>query len=203
MAENGGGGMNNHRRTQYLVARKLQFKYIGLILLLMFLATLMSTWVVYYSIMVLMGEKLASVYPQGRLVQIVNTVNFRILLSFFLITPLVGAIGLFLSHQIAGPILRIERFLNNVASGDISTLLTLRRNDELINLADGINNVVESLRRGTTDQKMHLESVIAELDKLNKAVAARQLDPARVSEMVERLRSEIGYINSAIDKYKM
>src|SRR3989338_650465 len=135
-----------HVRRQYLVAKKFQLKYVGLILLLMFLTAALCSYVIYYTSMLLLGEKLANVYPQGRLVSIVKIVNFRILLSLILITPLVTIIGIFLSHRIAGPIYRMENFMANLAGGNLAPHLILREKDELIMLANGINRVVDSLR---------------------------------------------------------
>src|SRR3990167_1474662 len=100
------------KRKQYLVAKEFQMRYVGIILLLMFLTAALCSYVVYYTSMINLGEKLANVYPQGRLVNIVNIVNFRILLSILFITPLVAVIGIFLSHRIAGPIFRMEKFMD-------------------------------------------------------------------------------------------
>src|SRR3989338_11420234 len=126
-------------RRQYIIAKKFQFKYVGLILALMFATAALCSYVVYYTSMVGLGEKLANVYPQGRLVAIVRIVNSRILLSVILVTPLVALIGVFLSHRIAGHIYRMERFLAKIALGDLTSRIVLRNKDELITLADGIN----------------------------------------------------------------
>ena len=54
-------GIRRYKRTQYLVAKKFQMKYVGLILVLMLLTALLCSYVVYYTAMIGMGEKLASV----------------------------------------------------------------------------------------------------------------------------------------------
>ena len=72
-----------YRRKQYLIAKNFQLKYVGMILLLVSLTAIMCSYVIYYTMMLMMGDKLANVYPQGRLISIVNMVNFRILFSMF------------------------------------------------------------------------------------------------------------------------
>ena len=96
-----------YKRKKYLVAARFQLKYVGLILILVFLTGLLCSYVVYYTTMILLGDKLANVYPQGRLIAIINAVNTRILFSLILVSPLVVTIGIFASHKIAGPIYRI------------------------------------------------------------------------------------------------
>ena len=123
-------------RKRYFVAPKFQVRYIGVILGLMVATAALCSYVVYYNSLILLGEKLANVYPQGRLVAILRTVNFRVLLSVIMMSPLVVILGVILSHRIAGPINRMERFLNDVAAGDLSSRITLRPKDELIPLAN-------------------------------------------------------------------
>ena len=152
--------MARYRRKQYIVARKFQLKYIGLILILVFLTAILCSYVVYYTLMLLMGDKLANVYPQGRLVSIINTVNIRLLLSLVFIAPLIVVIGIFASHKIAGPIYRIEKYLAAMAGGDFSEPITLRKNDELISLANGINRVTDSIKVMVKEERKHLDDAL-------------------------------------------
>lgn len=192
-----------YRRTQYFVAKRFQLKYISLILLLMFLTAAMCSYVVYYTTMLGMGEKLANVYPQGRLMAIVKAVNLRILFSLFLVTPLVAMIGLVLSHRIAGPIYRMEKFLKDVSAGDLTQRLVLRKKDELINLADGINNLVDSLKRAVTIKKGHIEKLSAELEKLKKAIETIPIDKTKVTELVTNVSGEADGLKGELGRYKI
>jgi hypothetical protein len=49
------------KRTKYLVSTKLQLRYVGIILLLMLVTALICSYIIYYTVMVLMGEKLSNV----------------------------------------------------------------------------------------------------------------------------------------------
>jgi len=191
------------KRKQYLVAKKFQLKYVGLILLLMFLTAALCSYVVYYTSMLLMGEKLANVYPQGRLVYIVKIVNFRILLSLILVTPLVALIGIFLSHRIAGPIYRMEKFMTGIAAGNLTSRITLRSKDELITLADGINYVVDSLRETVLKELTHSNKALTELDNLKKALEAKPMDQSLVNNTLNRLNIEVRDLNKVLEKYKL
>lgn len=191
------------KRTKYLVATKLQLRYVGIILILMLVTALICSYVIYYTIMVLMGEKLSNVYPQGRLVAIINTVNFRIVLSLLLITPIVTAIGIFLSHKIAGPIYRIEKFLGEMSSGNLSSRIVLRKGDELLSVADKINILNGSLKSTMISQKSGMDRLITEAGVLKKVLGSKPSDLQVLDSSIDRLVNEIKDMQAELVKYKI
>jgi len=191
------------KRTKYLVSTKLQLRYVGIILLLMLATALMCSYVIYYTVMILMGEKLSNVYPQGRLIAIINTVNIRILFSMLLITPVVVVIGIFLSHKIAGPIYRIEKFLGDMAAGNFASRIVLRKGDELTSVADKINVLNDSLKATMIEQKSNMERIVAELDELEKMIDSKPADVSLLDNNVERLQNEIRTLEAQLAKYKV
>lgn len=191
------------KRTKYLIATKLQLRYVGIILVLMFVTALICSYFVYYTVMVMMGEKLANVYPQGRLTAIINIVNFRMLLTFLLITPVVAAIGVFLSHKIAGPIYRIERFLGDMSVGSLSQRISLRKGDELVSIADKINVLVDSLKGTIGNQKASMIKIIAELGELKKLADTKPSDLSLLDKNIERLQGQIKELETQLEWYKI
>lgn len=191
-----------YKRSQYLVAKEFQLKYVGVILALMLATAVLCAYVVYYTAMVSMGEKLALVYPQGRLISIIKTVNFRILFSLVIVTPLVVVLGIVLSHRIAGPIYRIEKFLNTVSTGDLSARLTLRKNDEFINVATAINTAIDSIKSNIREEKAHIDGAMVEIGNIRKAVGAKG-ENILLTGSIDRLVNDIHALNTLLDKYKM
>lgn len=190
-------------RKQYIVASKFQLRYIGLILALVFLTAALCSYVVYYTSMLLLGDKLANVYPQGRLISIVNMVNLRMLLSLLLITPLIVMIGIWASHKIAGPIYRIEKFLNAMAEGQLTQQLTLRKNDELVSLADGINKLADSMKDTIRREREHLAKTSASLEALRRTAQSKSIDHASLESAVEKISEEVRKASGELDKYKV
>ncbi len=135
------------RRRHYLIKKKFQLKYVGVILGVMFLGALISGYTIYYNAWLLLGEKLANVYPQGRLLHIFRSVNIRLALNLFFVSIFCIGIAIFTSHKVAGPIYRMTKFLGNVTSGDYSQRIRLRKHDDLKGLAEAINGLVDKLER--------------------------------------------------------
>ena len=190
-------------RKQYIVAPRFQLRYIGVILILMFATAALCSYVVYYNSLVLLGEKLANVYPQGKLVAMLKTVNLRVFISVILVSPLVVFLGIILSHRIAGPVTRMERFLNNVASGDLTGRLTLRPKDELIPLANGINAVIDTIKGNVLEKKARMNNVQQELSILKKELEGKTIDHVSLGNIISRLESEVNSLAKEIDKYKV
>jgi Methyl-accepting chemotaxis protein len=192
-----------YKRTQYIIAAKFQMKYVGMILMLVLLTAILCSYVIYYTMMVTMGDKLANVYPQGRLMSIVNTVNLRILFTMFLVTPVVIIFGIFASHNIAGPIYRIEKFLGLMAGGDLTSPITLRKNDELVNLANGINSVIDSMKTTVKREKSAIDNVSKSMEDLRRLAASQPVNNAALDKALDKLNEEISVVRSEVEKYKV
>lgn len=191
------------KRKQYLVHKRFQLKYVGLILALMFFTAALCSYVVYYTSMISLGEKLANVYPQGRLVSIVRIVNFRIILSVLFVTPLVVLAAIFISHKIAGPIFRMEAFMNNMAKGNFTGHIVLRKGDDLMALSEGMNELSDTLRESFQSQKTQIDKVLLELNSIKNAIDEKPVNAVNAGSALNRLDAEIRSLIQEMDKYKI
>ncbi|MFC1590500.1 HAMP domain-containing protein [Candidatus Omnitrophota bacterium] len=190
------------RRRRYYVSR-IQLKYIGIILTVSFGIALLCAYVVYYSSMLIMGGKLAKVYPQGMLVGIVKTVNIRILMSLVLVSPFVCLIGLFLSHRIAGPLFRIERSLGEIGKGDYTKRIVLRKKDELKSLAESINGLLERQKHNLIEERTSINEITAEIGALKAISQESMVNKDKLNAVVSRLDTGIAHLNSKLSQYKI
>lgn len=135
------------RRKRYVIKPGFQLRYTGIILFTVLAVALICVASTYYSSITLLGEKLAYVYPQGRLIATLQEINLIIVLRVLLLVPLVILAGIILSHKIAGPAFRIERSLREIGKGNFDIRVELRKYDELKGIADAINEMVENLKK--------------------------------------------------------
>lgn len=182
------------RRTRLLILTKFQIRYISLILVFMFSTALITGYTVYVTTWMMFGEKLAAVYPQGLLLDIVKKINMVLLLRLIFLTPLVVLIGLVLSNKIAGPMYNIKRFLRKVASGNYETRLRLRRNDELQDLGRELNCLLSKLRSERDLRRQELSTVKDQIDEIETIVTVNAGDTERLLSSIRKLRKEAGEI---------
>lgn len=134
------------RRKKYIVERGLQLRFARFVILFVFVSALVTGAVIFFTTFMLMGEKLANVYPQGRLVEIFRSVYFWALVSLAGVMPFIFWGSIVFSHRIAGPLPKIYHALRNIGDGNFDVKLVLRKNDELRDLADEINAMARKLR---------------------------------------------------------
>lgn len=191
------------KRRQYLIKTRFQLKYVGLILLFMFAVAWVAGYTVYYTGWLLMGEKLANVYPQGRLVAIMRTINVTLILRLILIAPLVALLAVFLSHKVAGPLYRIERFLRLVAAGDLSTKLRLRKGDELQDLAEALNEMTDDLKNRVNKLKGITNMAGLKLERLRIILGKKPPDINMVKTEVEELAKSLKDLDDHLSEYRL
>ena len=140
----------SYRRKQYFVMKGLQFRFarfVVLFALLSSLVTVLTGATIFYTTFSILGDKLAAVYPQGRLVAIFRSVHIAVLISFLIILPIIFYASILFSHRIAGPLPKILEALRQIGQGNFNVNLVLRKHDELKELADTVNETANNLKQ--------------------------------------------------------
>ncbi len=108
-----------------------------------------------------------------------------------LISLLLTALGVVVTHRIAGPIFVMNRYLGVLASGRIPTMRPLRKNDELKTLYSSLQGYVELLAQREKNEAERLKHAI---DTLRPAAPTRE-----AQECLEALRAMYQRKREAID----
>ncbi len=134
-------------RKEYIIQRGLQFRFARFVILLALASAVLTGGAIFLTTFMLMGEKLADVYPQARLVVIFRSVYFWSGISLLAAVPFIFWGSILFSHRIAGPLPKIYQALKTMGDGNYDIKLTLRKNDELRELVDNINDLAAKLRQ--------------------------------------------------------
>ena len=145
--------MPNVQRKQYFVQKAMQLRFARFVILFVFVSAILTGGVIFLVTFLLMGEKLASVYPQGRLVPIFQSVYVSAFLSLAAMLPLIFYGSIIFSHRIAGPLPKIYRILREIGQGKFDQNLVLRKHDELKELANVINEMAKNLKDGQSNKQ--------------------------------------------------
>lgn len=134
------------RRKQYLVVRATQLRFARFVIAFAFGTALITGLTVFYTTFLMLGERLSTVYPQGRLVALFRSVHVALFIDLVLMLPVIFWGSIVFSHRFAGPLPKIYATLRRIGAGDFDTHLMLRKNDELGELTDAINEMAQNLR---------------------------------------------------------
>ena len=133
------------RRRTWLVNRPLQLRFVKAMLVILCVMAVASVVAVFIAIrLTRVSFQLAS---EPAIRALLDSVGWLIFLELLALTPVVVCLGILLTHKVAGPLLRIQAALAQMAKGNFDIHLTLRKQDELIELAEVVNQLADSLRR--------------------------------------------------------
>ena len=137
------------RRKQLLANKRVQLKYLMLLIVSMAIPLLFAIGCLYYLIFTIMAEQLG--IPESiayNLFPVVKKINAVLAIGLPPLFLLLIWWGTVLSHRIAGPLQRIERELGKIThSHDFSHRIHLRKSDDVKPVADAVNKLLDSLHR--------------------------------------------------------
>ena len=137
------------RRKKIFVDRGLQLRFARFVILFVFASSLLTGLTIFYTTFLMLGERLADVYPQGRLVSIFRSVHLVFFVNLLILLPVIFYGAIVFSHRIAGPLPKIYQALREIGKGNFDVNLVLRKHDELKELSDVINDTARNLRQKT------------------------------------------------------
>ena len=132
-------------RKKFFVVHSMQLRFACVVLVFMLACCAVTGAVVFYSMFSVLQERLAGIYPEARLGEIAQSVYFSLFSGFFILTPVIFCGAIIFSHRVAGPLPKIHKALKDIGEGHFDVRLTLRKNDELKELAQEINAMAANL----------------------------------------------------------
>jgi methyl-accepting chemotaxis protein len=135
------------KRKRIFVKKGFQFRFV-----LKFCFVILGGVVVSTGLLFLLSQNsLTSSFNHSRLVikstgfAILPAVIYTNLIVLGLITLATIFVTLIVSHKIAGPMFRFEKELSQIGEGDLSKKISLRKEDQMVEMAGCLNQMVENL----------------------------------------------------------
>jgi len=176
------------RRKNYLIKKKFQLPLLFRFILLIVLASLLVV-----GLFMLISRNTLTTGYSNSILRVENTPRY--FFPMLMIMALISAIGIAilgtvifisLSHRIAGPLHRFEKVLQNMEKGDLTSRMTLRKNDQLTEFKTALNLLVESL-----DRKIGaIKKSALEMDRLLLKNDDPQLS-AKLKSMLDEIKKEL------------
>lgn len=124
-------------RHRKLVQPRLQLKIVGMFLALSIAAVVLQSLLLSRSLRAAFADDPAAMYALLR---------GNLLSTLAVLVPATLLVGTILTHRLAGPLFRFERFLEAVERGECPDDCRIRRRDELQGLCRLLNRVTAPLR---------------------------------------------------------
>lgn len=136
------------QRRNYLPQKGAQSRFVLTLLLIIFLVsviTFCNLWVI-GNWVVASSDGSTQIQVSDFFQRVRDLVWWRVVLIIIVNFIIVAIIGIFYSHQFAGPSYKLEKCIREIAQGDLSFKIFLRQNDAMHNVADSLNRMVDNFR---------------------------------------------------------
>jgi methyl-accepting chemotaxis protein len=167
-------------RRRILVDRKFQLQYLTIWLWVGVLMVVLSS--LFY---LLFAREVLGVREQDPVISKLMGGVSGFLVLFCL---LMGILGVFLSHRVAGAAYRLDMMLRRLIEGDLEQRIVLRSGDYLQNLAGGLTELQDTLKRSETA----IAEIVGKLDEFKLGLAREgkigEAEKATFDEIVHPLR---------------
>jgi len=179
------------KRSKILVKRALQLKY-ALVVLLAMLATVVTVGADFYIRLHSFIKEFLKDLPEHSIDQLMMNMNQLMYAKIIVLLIIAVAISLYVSHKFAGPIVRIEKSIEQISRGDLTEKVYFRSGDELKHLAHYFNYMTGRLK---TEVKKDRDAVKDALDRLEE-LKGRVVDTdarEEIDKIQENLREVTEY----------
>jgi len=151
------------RRRKYIIAPKFQFKYLAVVIALIFVVMLVT---IYFVNLALRTTPILENLSEMEVVAITSLMFKTILYICCIFVIIVAVLGIFVLHRIAGPLYVFDKMFTLVSQGDLTVKLRLRKSDELQELANSFQKMVDSLNLFIKTDKEKIEMIKKEVELL-------------------------------------
>ena len=116
-------------------------------------------------------------------------------------------LGLWLSHKVAGPLLKMREAVGEVTRGNLEVEVAIRKGDLLHEHIKDLNRMVETLRRLLYRDHKHVEEVNVIMTQCREAVARRKDLPEgarkEMNAFIDGAKSRLSIINAHFMKGRL
>lgn len=190
-------------RKHLLVQRSLQFKYIALVLFTILAICAIMFLTVYFTHWSLLTEKLATAQSRTALESVFGTLRVILLFELPLLLFIAAVASVVVSHKVAGPVYRLQKVAYEVARGDLTHNVYLRKDDELKNLSAAFNSVIENMHLLVAKDRKLIFELSQLTEKLYANLKEKKISESEALLMIRKLNDLIGELKTLIMQYKI
>jgi methyl-accepting chemotaxis protein len=173
----------------------MQSKFAGTILLLAFLVAVITACNIYVLGSFFVSTKTTLVEARGvtSIMQHFFTEFWpRLLLLIFVNVIIIFIVSVMYSHQTAGPAYKLEKSIQRITEGDLTFEVSLRRNDNLKELAAALNDLLKKFRTTLAKAKTLSVDLSVKLEGLEEDAKFKQLakEAAELTQLIDEFKIE-------------
>ena len=185
--------MSSSQRKNYFIAKDMQSKFAGTILLLALLVAVITACNIYVlgSFFV---ENNATLNQQSDVLALIkdfiNSSWPRLIVLVCVNVIIIFMVSVMYSHQTAGPAYKLEKSIKRITDGDLTFQVSLRRNDNLKELATALNELLNKFRTTLSQAKTLADGIDDKLGAMKNDEKYAQIvkDASELRTLVDQFK---------------
>lgn len=187
--------MSSSQRKNYFIAKDMQSKFAGTILLLALLVAVITACNIYVlgSFFVEKNATLAQQNDASVLIHdFISSYWPRLVVLVFVNVIIVFMVSVIYSHQTAGPAYKLEKSIKRITDGDLTFQVSLRKNDNLKELATALNELLTKFRTTLSKAKGLADGIDDKLGEMKNDEKYSQIvaDASELRQLVDQFKLE-------------
>jgi methyl-accepting chemotaxis protein len=194
--------MNFTKRRNYYIDKKFQTKYILLTILLLLTYTFIFVIIIFapYILTLYFDYPLAEKTEAARLLLLLHGTIWPWIGGVILFF---GAVSIFISHQIAGPLYRLKKSLVQIVEGNLDIKIKLRKWDDLKDLAEHINDLAAELQTFVTALKSDYDLLSDYIKEIEREIETKALTEESGREIIRKVQESRKNIEATLKKFNI
>jgi len=112
-------------------------------------------------------------------------------------------IVLFMTHRLAGPMYRFEKYAQKIGNGELTPDLKIRKKDQFQNMVSAFNNMTQGLSVGLLKVVGVSEKLDGLIDELTDSSNQELLLKEDIKKIVSELKKDKKDLNQALSYFKI
>ncbi len=188
------------RKRRFFLSDTFQAKFLGVSLLHYFIILLTFVGTLFAPLMIQLDSLSLSHTEKAEFANQFISLHERLWVPLVVVLGLLTFHSLFFSHRIAGPLYRFRSIFKAIGEGDLTICANIRKDDYLRKEADGLDEMIGSLRTKMLDMQANCEGISGLLNELDRAVTSGSM--AGVAESRKKLSERADQLKAHLKQFK-
>lgn len=190
------------RRRHFFIDKQLQTKYMLLTILLLLIYSLIFVTLIFLPYILPLHFNLP-LAERAEAAKILLTLHKSVWPPLVVVILLLGTLSIFITHKIVGPLYRVNKVLSEICEGNLGVKVTLRKGDDLQELAEQLNHLTSELSSFVADLKHDYGTLTGCIDELESRIEAKTITPETGQELMQRINTSRKNIEVTLEKFKV
>ena len=195
--------MNFQKRRTYYIEKKFQTKYILLTIFLLLTYTFAFIIIIFSPYILTLSLDFYSLSEKAEAARTLLLLHSKVWPGIGGIILLFGALSIFITHKIAGPLYRLKKALSLITEGNLDAKVKLRKGDDLKDLAEHFNMLAEELSTFVNTVRVDYDLLSEYILELEREIDAKMLTEESGRALIHKVEANRKNIEAVLEKFKI